>query len=68
MLPKEVVIAYRKEFISDFGGIVDTSRPPWIRTRNTIPETTTWTTLQITALVQNKLSDGTCTYKQHHKR
>lgn len=68
MLPKEVVIAYRKEFISDFGGIVDTSRPPWIRTRNTIPETTTWTTSQITAPVQNKLTDSAYTYKQHDKR
>lgn len=60
MLPKDVVTAYREAFTNDFDGIDDDSLPPWIRTRNTIPETITCKVLQKTAPAQNKLMEKTC--------
>lgn len=59
MLPKDVVTAHRIEFTSGLGGIEGEARSPWYRTRNTMPDTTTWTVLQSTAPVQNKLTENT---------
>lgn len=74
MLPKEVVTAYFKDCKRGFLGIDAASLPPWISTRNTIPETITWTVLQSTAPVQNKLTEKTWNFYKvyfnicYHKR
>lgn len=67
MLPKDVVKAYRRDFSRELAGIDDDSLPPWIRTRNTIPDTMTCTVLQSTAPVQNKLTEKTCTQKYRYQ-
>ena len=59
MLPKDVVTAYCRDFINELGSIDATSGPPWMRTRNTIPDATTCIVLQRTAPVQNKLTENT---------